>query len=161
MIDLGTIAEFTWCYNEYYHIQTLDGEPYVWLNPDHYGDNTIRPCRDTIGDMDKRIRNNIPWGKNLGRHTLSKFFGKHEVIFFLDAIPIALRPGPPIYTYPFDCPTYKYFGRGCMSRNCPACIQRIKQIEATEQREEEYWQEQKKRTRCSCKTTCRLCAIRY
>jgi hypothetical protein len=72
MIDLETIADFTWNYHSEFLLETNNGN-YIWSDPDYNGNNTIKKYNGTYKEWCEV--NNIPFGREKGVHKISEYCG--------------------------------------------------------------------------------------
>ena len=74
MIDLDSIAEFTWDFGQNF-ILKVDNRFYIWSDPDYNGDNTIRPLKGTFAEYFRGF-----FGRDKGTHRISDYCGQDVVI---------------------------------------------------------------------------------
>lgn len=73
MLNLDSIAEFTWFWGHKFFLESVDGN-YIWSDPEYPGgDNTIRPYSGTLDDYLKET--GIPYGRDKGTHTIRGYCG--------------------------------------------------------------------------------------
>ena len=77
MINLDTVAEFTWNYGNEFFLETSEGN-YVWFDPDYQGNNTIVEFQGNYKLWCEV--NNIPFGRDKGKHRIGDYCG-NEVVF--------------------------------------------------------------------------------
>lgn len=75
MINLDTVAEFTWDFGQKFLLATPHGY-FMWSDPDYSGDNTIVPYHGNPGDF------TMPGfcGRDKGIHRIGDYCGP-DVIF--------------------------------------------------------------------------------
>ena len=73
MINLDTIADFTWGFANEFFLETKEGN-FVWSDPDYQGDNTIKPFNGNYLQWCKRCC--IPYGREKGTHTIRGYCGE-------------------------------------------------------------------------------------
>lgn len=73
-INLDTVCDFTWMWNDRFHLEAEDGKAFIWSDPDYGGDNTIRPHRMTQQDYAKTKPQ--PWGRDKGKHRIRDYCGE-------------------------------------------------------------------------------------
>ena len=77
MINLNTIADFTWMWDDKFFLETSEGN-FVWSDSDYQGDNTIVPFNGTIADYCEQTM--ISFGRDKGKHTIRGYCGEDVVI---------------------------------------------------------------------------------
>ena len=79
MLTLDTIGSFTWNYNKMFFIETKEGN-FEWSDPEYLsGTNEIHPFKGTYNDW--RIKENIPFGRDKGKHSIRDYCGENVKIF--------------------------------------------------------------------------------
>lgn len=77
MLTLDTVCDFTWMWDDRFHLETEDGKAYIWSDPDYGGDNTIRPTFKTQADYAKEFEGkSMAWGRDKGKHTIRDYCGE-------------------------------------------------------------------------------------
>lgn len=77
MINLDTIADFSWAWNHIFFLETSEGN-FIWSDPDYNGNNTISRFH---GSLEKFLKDNrIPYVRYKGKHTIGGYCGP-DVIF--------------------------------------------------------------------------------
>ena len=74
MINLDTVADFTWGFGCHFFLETEDGN-FIWSDPEYQGDNTIKQFN---GDYKEWCsKSNIPFGRDKGSHTIRGYCGEN------------------------------------------------------------------------------------
>lgn len=77
-LDLDTVADFTWCWNYKFFLETKAGN-FIWSDPDYPGgDNTIRPYKGSYADFLRE--NHIEFGRDKGKHIIRDYCGENVLI---------------------------------------------------------------------------------
>lgn len=77
MINLDTVAEFTWLFDQEFFLETAEGN-FIWCDPDYGGDNTIRKVNMTLKQYCEHT--GTPFGRDKGQHYIRTYCGQ-EVVF--------------------------------------------------------------------------------
>jgi len=78
MINLDTVADFTYCWGCTFFLETPEGN-FEWSDSDYPGgDNTITPFDGTLKDFLNKI--NIQYGRCKGQHTIEAYCGEEVKI---------------------------------------------------------------------------------
>ena len=84
MINLDTVADFTYCWGCTFFLETPEGS-FIWSDPDYpEGNNTIIPFNGALKDF--LINIIIQHGRRKGQYTIGAYCGE-EVKLLLDKCP--------------------------------------------------------------------------
>lgn len=75
MITLDTIADFSWCWNHVFFLETSEG-CFLWSDSEYpHGDNTITPYNGTLRDFLRE--SNTPFVRDKGTHRIRDYCGEN------------------------------------------------------------------------------------
>ncbi len=77
MITLETVAEFLWCWDHIFFLETSEGN-FIWSDPNYGGDNTIKPFNGTLNEYQEE--RDIGFVRQKGFHRIKEYCGE-EVMF--------------------------------------------------------------------------------
>ena len=74
---LGHVGHFTWMWNDIFFIEAAE-DNYLWSDPNHKGDNTIKKYDGTYEDFLETI--SMTFGRDKGRHIIGEYCKNAVVI---------------------------------------------------------------------------------